>query len=238
MRGSDINIDITRKCTLKCRHCYNHSGEMNNDELASDELFRIMNDLASTRPDNFCICGGEPLLKKEIIFRFIDHQKKINSEMNIGMVTNGELLTESIGEKLIYYGLNNIQFSIDGATENSHDWLRNKKGLFENLLHTIMQLNILRRKAKSDIKISAVCCLNKRNYEELPKIIELCTRLGIDILRVVIFPRSQKKNQEKVLPLSGKEWKKPEEYSRNATRMRKSVSTENCPGSRSGNTVC
>lgn len=48
MRGSDINIDITRKCTLKCRHCYNHSGEMNNDELASDELFRIMNDLAST----------------------------------------------------------------------------------------------------------------------------------------------------------------------------------------------
>lgn len=150
MRGSDINIDITRKCTLKCRHCYNHSGEMNNDELASDELFRIMNDLASTRPDNFCICGGEPLLKKEIIFRFIDHQKKINSEMNIGMVTNGELLTESISEKLIYYGLNNIQFSIDGATENSHDWLRNKKGLFENLLHTIMQLNILRRKAKSD----------------------------------------------------------------------------------------
>ena len=120
--------------------------------------------------------------KQEI--SFIDHQKKINSEMNIGMVTNGELLTESIGEKLIYYGLNNIQFSIDGATENSHDWLRNKKGLFENLLHTIMQLNILRRKAKSDIKISAVCCLNKRNYEELPKIIELCTRLGIDILRV------------------------------------------------------
>lgn len=47
-----------------------------------------------------------------------------------------------------------------------------------------MQLNILRRKAKSDIKISAVCCLNKRNYEELPKIIELCKRLGIDILRV------------------------------------------------------
>ena len=67
MRGSAINIDITRKCTLKCRHCYNHSGEMNNDELTSDELFRIMNDLASTRPDNFCICGGEPLLKKEII---------------------------------------------------------------------------------------------------------------------------------------------------------------------------
>ena len=88
MRGNDINIDITRKCTLKCRHCYNHSGEMNNDELTSDELFRIMNDLASTRPDNFCICGGEPLLKKEIIFRFIDHQKKINSGMNIGMVTN------------------------------------------------------------------------------------------------------------------------------------------------------
>lgn len=65
MRGNDINIDITRKCTLKCRHCYNHSGEMNNDELTSDELFRIMNDLASTRPDNFCICGGEPLLKKK-----------------------------------------------------------------------------------------------------------------------------------------------------------------------------
>ena len=45
----------------------------------------------------------------------------------------------------------------------------------------------------------------------------------------VNFPRSQKKNQEKVLPLSGKEWKKPEKYSRNATRMRKSVLTVNCP---------
>ena len=64
MRGSAINIDITRKCTLKCRHCYNHSGEMNNDELTSDELFRIMNDLASTRPDNFWYLWRGTFIKK------------------------------------------------------------------------------------------------------------------------------------------------------------------------------
>ncbi len=161
MRGSDINIDITRKCTLKCRHCYNHSGEMNNDELASDELFRIMNDLASTRPDNFCICGGEPLLKKEIIFRFIDHQKKINSEMNIGMVTNGELLTESIGEKLIYYGLNNIQFSIDGATENSHDWLRNKKVYLKIYYIQLCNLIFLEEKLNQILKFQQYVVLIK-----------------------------------------------------------------------------
>ena len=108
MRGSDINIDITRKCTLKCRHCYNHSGEMNNDELASDELFRIMNDLASTRPDNFCICGGEPLLKKEIIENI--EEIKINSpEDGVCHILNvtfygikGEVLLHYLEQKGVY----------------------------------------------------------------------------------------------------------------------------------------
>ena len=63
--------------------------------------------------------------------------------------------------------------------------------------------------------------------------IDLCA----DVPPVNFSQISEEKSGE-VLPLSGKEWKKPEEYSRNATRMRKSVLTVNCPGSRSENTVC
>ena len=60
----------------------------------------------------------------------------------------------------------------------------------------------------------------------------------VQMCRLLIFPRSQEKRSGESSALIRKRVEKPEEYSRNATRMRKSVSTENCPGSRSGNTVC
>ena len=38
-------FEITKKCPLKCLHCYNNSGNKKDDELSSDEIIKIMSDL-------------------------------------------------------------------------------------------------------------------------------------------------------------------------------------------------
>jgi len=65
-----VAIDITNKCNLRCLHCYNSSGE--NDviktELSDHEVLEFMKSLSTINLYSLCLCGGEPLLRKELIF--------------------------------------------------------------------------------------------------------------------------------------------------------------------------
>lgn len=64
-----ISFDITNKCNLRCLHCYNSSGEnlASQNELTDQEVLDFIDEFKSIKLLNFCFCGGEPLLRKELI---------------------------------------------------------------------------------------------------------------------------------------------------------------------------
>lgn len=131
-----VAFDVTNRCNLRCLHCYNSSGE--NDviktELSDDEMLNFIQSLCDMKLYSLCFCGGEPLLRKEMIYGSL----KLLTENNIrtSMVTNGILATGDTLTKLEELGLNSIQFSLDG-NENSHDRLRNQKGVYKKVLEAI-----------------------------------------------------------------------------------------------------
>ena len=121
-----LALDITNKCNLRCLHCYNASGEnrVMEHELSDDEVIKFVKDILPMKLLNFCFCGGETLLRKELICKCI--KMLSNCGVRTAIVTNGILASESVIRDLYHSGLNSIQFSVDGAKAESHDKLRNR----------------------------------------------------------------------------------------------------------------
>ena len=67
-----LALDITNKCNYRCLHCYNASGEncVVDNELTDEEVLELINQISKIKPHTFCFCGGEPLLRKDLIVIF------------------------------------------------------------------------------------------------------------------------------------------------------------------------
>ena len=177
-------IDVTNKCTLKCLHCFNSSGGLKNqrmDEMSDEELERMAYDVIDCRPVSICMCGGEPLLRKESIYKIANYSK--NTCVDVNMVTNGELMTKEIAKKLWQSGISSIQVSLDGSTEEVVDWLRNKKGAYKNAINAIKYLDDTRQELGINRKISVSFIPHKKNFEQLEEVIYLCETLNVDSFR-------------------------------------------------------
>lgn len=62
--------------------------------------------------------------------------KSDNGSIKCSLVTNGILATKEVIDDLVDAGLDGIQFSIDGL-KNSHERMRNKKGIFNNVMDAL-----------------------------------------------------------------------------------------------------
>ncbi|MCI1654153.1 MAG: radical SAM protein [Lachnospiraceae bacterium] len=156
-----LSLDITNRCNLRCLHCYNSSGEncVMNNELSDKEVRKFVDSLLPMKLLNLCFCGGETLLRKELIYECV--RILSNGGIRTALVSNGTLATEEVIHNLYVAGLKSIQFSIDGCCEETHDRLRNKKGVFEKV---IKALNIVRN---YDMEISISFAPTSFNVNEL-----------------------------------------------------------------------
>ena len=138
-----IAVDVTYRCTLRCLHCFNCSGEQSyDDELSDSELLQVCRQITDVLPNVVCFCGGEPLIRKDILIKCCELLKtSSNGMIKVNMVTNGELMSKEVASDLFKVGFDTIQVSLDGADADTHDWLRNKKGAFEKAVNAIKYLN-------------------------------------------------------------------------------------------------
>ncbi|RMG77174.1 MAG: radical SAM protein [Bacteroidetes bacterium] len=180
MKGPiQVAFDITNKCNFRCAHCYNNSGENNfvSKELSDDEVLNFIHDIAKLKPFNFCFCGGEPLLRLDVLLK----SAKILASHGVivSLVTNGFLLTENIAANLYKNGVKRVQVSIDGSNPESHEKLRRVPKSFDRAI------NAVRHFRKAGFKdISVAFCPTKFNYSEIEQVYELCLSLGVKDLRV------------------------------------------------------
>ena len=177
-------IDVTNKCTLKCLHCFNSSGGKKNqglNEMSNQELVMTAFDVIDCDPVSICMCGGEPLLRVESIYKIANYAK--DTCVDVNMVTNGELMTKEIAQRLWKSGIASIQVSLDGSREEEVDWLRNKQGAYQCAVSAIRYLDDARKELNINRKISISFIPHKRNFEHLDEVIQLCESLNVDSFR-------------------------------------------------------
>jgi Predicted Fe-S oxidoreductases len=148
------------------------------NELTDPEIIAFINDVAGRKPFNFCFCGGEPLLRLEIVSKAAAILAKAG--VFVSLVTNGSLLTAEGVSKLAESGVSRVQVSLDGACAKTHEILRQFNGAFDLALAAIKRCT----SARLFREVSVAFTPTSFNCEELGDVAKLCIENGVSLLRV------------------------------------------------------
>lgn len=120
-------LEITQSCNMKCNHCYNISHSKSSEELLFSDACSIVNALNSMGVLSLNLSGGEPLLYPYLV-ELVRHASSCG--LNVGIATNGLLLSRRLLLKLKAAGLKTLQISIDYIGKK-HDLFRGVSGAFD-----------------------------------------------------------------------------------------------------------
>ncbi|MBW2711015.1 MAG: 12,18-didecarboxysiroheme deacetylase [Deltaproteobacteria bacterium] len=162
--------NITRRCNLKCVHCYAHAKNIPFDnELSTTEGKDLIDDLAEFGVPVILFSGGEPLVRKDLPELAGYAVKK---GMRAVISTNGTLITPQTARTLKDIGLSYVGISLDGM-EEINDRFRGVKGAFRSALKGIENCN------KAGIKVGLRFTINKSNAGQISEIFKLLEEMDI-----------------------------------------------------------
>jgi 12,18-didecarboxysiroheme deacetylase len=168
--------NITRRCNLKCVHCYAHAKDIPFDnELTTEQGKELIDDLAAFGAPVMLFSGGEPLVRKDLpqLAAYA-----VEKGMRAVISTNGTLITPKMARTLKEIGLSYVGISLDGMQE-INDRFRGVNGAFRSALEGI------RNSQAAGIKVGLRFTINKFNVDEIPKIFQLLEEM--DIPRVCFY---------------------------------------------------
>lgn len=175
--------DITSRCNLKCKHCYNGEEYFNSriSELPLDKCYKIIDFLKNNNYKNIYFLGGEPLLHKDIskIIRYAN-----DSGISTMITTNGLNIDENILEELTCSGLKQLYISIEGYNKSLNDAIRGT-GTYDAVIEKLKIIQDF-RKRNNKINIGISHTLTKYNINYLPQMVGFCKEFCIQNINV--FP--------------------------------------------------
>jgi 12,18-didecarboxysiroheme deacetylase len=168
--------NVTRRCNLKCVHCYAHAKNKHFDnELTTEQGQALIDDLADFGSPVMLFSGGEPLVRKDLpqLAAYA-----VEKGMRAVISTNGTLITSTMARTLKEIGLSYVGISLDGM-QDINDRFRGVNGAFHSALEGI------KNSQDAGIKVGLRFTINKFNVDEIPKIFQLLEEM--DIPRVCFY---------------------------------------------------
>ncbi|MHB0913717.1 MAG: radical SAM protein [Armatimonadota bacterium] len=153
----------TRRCNLKCIHCYADSENREYpNELSTREAEGLIRDLAEFGAPVFLFSGGEPLIREDMY-----DLASLVGELGIRPVisTNGTLITEKAARRIKDVDFGYVGISLDGISERN-DFFRGRKGAFEAAMRGFD--NCVAVGQKCGLRLT----LTRHNYQELNAIFD------------------------------------------------------------------
>ena len=142
-----MQFEVTSKCNLRCKHCYNRSGENKiPDAMTAEAWIEFAKKLVAKGGIlEATISGGEPLLLGDKLFEFMDVLHYDRTCFNL--VSNGYLFDKKILERLQKYRFYWIQISLDSYSSKLHDEFRGVKGSWERAANAAYRIALSGRHA-------------------------------------------------------------------------------------------
>jgi len=175
----NIAINLTRRCNLRCKFCYNlpyltkdDTGEVSAEEIGG--YLRILKPFQAKHP-TFTVLGGEPLLEADKLLAACE--MAIRQGCTALVSTNGTQVTDDFARQAAKLGLQ-VQVSLDGHTAKLNDAVRGK-GSFDGTVAGIRRLVA----HKAYTIISQVC--HRGNLPHLGAYYRFGQTLGVNEVRFI-----------------------------------------------------
>ena len=166
----DGTIEVTRRCSLECCHCYNNLAmddpEARRRELSYDEHCRILDQLADAGCLWLLYTGGEVFARPDFLNIYTYAKKK---GMLITIFTNGTLITPEAADHLAGQPPFNIEITLYGCTPETYESVTRVPGSFERCRRGI---RLLRERGLPLTLKSMVMRLNKHEIWDLKRFAE------------------------------------------------------------------
>ncbi|MGH9935999.1 MAG: radical SAM protein [Blastocatellia bacterium] len=164
-----VGVEITGRCQLRCRHCFNHSGPDNRRELPVDVIERLLDEMLTWGVRDLRLSGGEPTFHRQ--FREVVkacQERGIRIAMNSHGVYSAELL-----DYLQTAPIDLFFISIDGLEANN-DAIRGA-GAFRRASHSCRKLRAAGQRVIIAMHVGA------GNYQDVSGLIELAAEIGVGV---------------------------------------------------------
>jgi MoaA/NifB/PqqE/SkfB family radical SAM enzyme len=168
-----IQLHPTRRCNLKCLHCYSSSGPEAREQLPLEIVQRVLTDASEEHYNVAGFSGGEPTLYPWLV-EALAHAH--STGMRTTVTSNGMLLSERFLDRLRPH-LDLLAISLDG-TPQSHNLMRGTANAFDVMRQ---RLEAVRR---SGVPFGFIFTLTQHNLHELDWVAQLAVEQGALLLQV------------------------------------------------------
>jgi MoaA/NifB/PqqE/SkfB family radical SAM enzyme len=166
---NEIGIELNNICNYRCKHCLRDFSEPSRN-LPLTLIRRVLEEAKAYEVSHIAFTGGEPTLhpQMETILETCD-------ALGYGyhICTNGSLLPK-LWRRLFEgrSGLTGISLSLDGATEATHDALR-EPGSYRQVMQSLSLCQV------KGIPVTVQMIVNRSNRSELAQFALLAAQLGL-----------------------------------------------------------
>ena len=171
-----VALEITKRCNLRCRHCYLAAGEVAGQELSTLEIKALLAAVRAAGGVSAAIGGGEPLLREDWL-EIVQHALDCGLLVSLG--TNATLVDERRAAQLAALPIK-VQISLDGASREVHDSIRGEG----SYAATVAAIDRLVRAGKARDLVVAFTPM-RPNVHEVEAIVDFAR---VRLIPVVQFP--------------------------------------------------
>ena len=222
-----LQFELTARCNVFCKHCYNDSGHNDCKDLMTPEKWKqLARKIVSYGGVFECILsGGEPLLLGEDLFEIMDIFHDDGTAFLL--ITNGYLLSQEKVNKLSKYRYRWLQVSIDGSTADYHDSFRQREGSWQHAVDGAFMVSA------AGIPLTIAHCVTPYNIDGIDDMCELAYQLGASTILLGEINLSGRTNKNRDLLLNTEQRiKMLQKFEENQTRYSGRMNVQRSAGTR------
>ena len=168
-----FDIELSSRCNISCVMCPRTKLSRKLETMSLGLIKVLLNWLPSNA--QAMLCGlGEPLLNSHIFFLISSLRLR---GIEVGVTTNGSLLTKNAVDTIVAYGINLIQVSFNGSTEEIYSSIM-QNACFSTV---IQNLQYLAKIKTSKLTVKLAVTVQRDNRNDVENIQMLATKLGFEV---------------------------------------------------------
>lgn len=168
--------ELTYRCPLQCPYCSNPVNfSALKDELPTEDWLRVMAEARQLGAAQLGFSGGEPLVRQDLE-ALVAGGRKLGYYSNL--ITSGMGLDEARVAALKEAGLDHIQLSFQGSSEDTNNFLAGSRKAFEQ------KMRIAKAVKSQGYPMVLNFVLHRHNIDFVDEILELSAELGADYVEL------------------------------------------------------
>lgn len=191
-----LNIEVTTRCNLNCEMCLRTVLHEDRGDMNLPTYMMLVPIFPEIEAVNF-LGVGEPLLNEHLLEMIRLARSHLPAKGTLSFTTNGTLIDKGLARHLVSSGVDNIVISIDSATADVYNQIRQGADLDAVLRNVRLLVQAKKQLGSRTPWIGFESVAMKKNVGGLPAVVELAAEYEASFVIVShLLPHTEEMNKQ------------------------------------------